>query len=47
MSPNSVILYIFYSKTIKPHLAFIADLKINHWGYKEKTEIMVHRSPFS
>lgn len=41
MSPNSVILYIFYRATIKQCLAFIADLKINHWGYKEDTEVMV------
>lgn len=41
MSPNSVILYIFYSETIKQCLAFIADLKINHWGFKEDTEVMV------
>lgn len=41
MSPNSVILYIFYSETIKQCLAFIADLKINHLGYKEDTEVMV------
>ena len=41
MSPNSVILYIFYSKTIKQCLAFIADLKIKHLGYKEETGIIV------
>lgn len=41
MSPNSVILYIFYSKTIKQCLAFIADLKINPSGYKEETEVTV------
>lgn len=39
MSPNSVILYIFYSETIKACLAFIADLKINHWKSIEETEV--------
>lgn len=41
MSPNSVILYIFYSKTIKQCLAFIAGLKINHSGYEEETGFTV------
>lgn len=41
MSPSSVILYIFYGKTIKQCLAFIAGLKINHSRYKEESEVMV------